>query len=40
MMELIGIIKNEKNNLQKMLEELRERLYDVQMKIGEENADA
>ena len=39
MMELLGIIKNEKNNLQKLLEELQGRLYEIQLKIGEEAAE-
>lgn len=39
MLELIGLIKNEKNNLQKLLEELQERIYAIQVKIGQENAD-
>ena len=39
MMELLGIIKNEKNNLQKLLEELKERIYDIQVRIGEETAE-
>lgn len=38
MLELIGVIKNEKNNLQKLLEELQERIYVIQVKIGQENA--
>ena len=38
MLELMGIIKNEKNNLQKLLEELREPLYEIQVKIDEEAA--
>lgn len=38
MLELIGVIKNEKNNLQKMLEELQERIYAIQVRIGQENA--
>lgn len=39
MLELLGIIKNEKNNLQKLLEEIKERIHEVQLKIGEEAAD-
>lgn len=39
MLELIGVIKNEKNNLQKLLEELQERIYAIQVKIGQEHAD-
>jgi hypothetical protein len=39
MLELIGAIKNEKSNLQKLLEQLQDRIYAIEVKIGHEDAD-